>query len=133
MDIKNRTIVGGIKTEAGTRRTVPIHKDMVKYWEKWMDDKKDRGGYIFVKKDGIVMTQNYFRKFIYYPLLEKLGIERKSPHKCRDTFATMMKTSGADNLAIQQSIGHTDYAFTANKYTAKDIEFLKSNVDKIKF
>jgi hypothetical protein len=48
-------------------------------------------------------------------------------------WATLADKYKLDKLAIHQSIGHTNYAFTVDHYTEKDIEFLNSEMKKIRF
>lgn len=127
VDLKNGIITGGLKTESGKNRIVPIHNKTRKYWEKYVSNASD----MLFTSSGKQMKQEYFRVQLYYPLLEKLGIPRKTPHKCRDTFATLLARKGADTLAIQQLMGHTNYAFTANVYTAKDQDYLMRNINRI--
>jgi integrase len=81
--------------------------------------------------EGLPITPNYYRKFIYYPILEQLGMERKTPHTTRHTCATLMARSGVDTNAIKMILGHTDYAFTADTYTHADVDFLKNEFAKV--
>lgn len=127
VDLQNNTVQGGLKTENGINRIVPIHPKVKKYWAKYIDQSS---GHLFMYQ-GSPLTQARFREYVYYPLLESLGIPRKSPHKCRDTCATLLARSGASTLAIQQIMGHSSYAFTADVYTAKDTDFLYENMCKI--
>lgn len=128
VDLENGTVTGGMKTESGTNRIVPIHAKTRQYWENHLTNASD---FLFVYQ-GHRLTYGTFTSKLYYPALEILKIPRKTPHKCRDTFATLLAKDGADTLAIQQMMGHSNYAFTANTYTAKDIEYLKQNLLKIK-
>lgn len=125
-------IVGGLKTESGTNRFVPIHKKTRKFWEKYVAAASDR---LFVHNRR-PLSQEAFRTIYFYPALDELGIQhnepRKSPHTCRDTCATLLARDGSDILAIQQILGHKNYAFTANVYTAKDVNYLIENMNKIK-
>lgn len=127
VDLKNGIVTGGLKTDSGKGRIVPIHPKVTKYWKKYMESARDR----LFTVEGRPMNQVYFRGRLFYPLLEKLGIPKKTPHKCRDTFATLLARRGADTLAIQQLMGHTNYAFTANVYTAKDKDYLAQNLKRI--
>jgi len=127
VDLENNSVHGGMKTESGKNRDVPIHPKVKKYWEKYV---QLSSGHLFTQ-DGQPMVQSYFRNHIYYPLLNALEIPRKTPHKCRDTCATLLARAGASTLAIQQIMGHSDYSFTANVYTAKDKNFLFENMCKI--
>jgi integrase len=128
VDLEAGTITGGLKTESGKNRVVPIHPKVSKHWKKYVAASSGR---LFTHR-GSPLTQSQFRKRYYYPALEQRDIERKTPHKCRDTFATLLARSSADTLAIQQMMGHSNYSFTANHYTAKNVGFLSENIQKIK-
>ncbi len=125
IDFNLGVIRGGLKTDAGRNRIVPIHPYIRPMLEEFCRDKTDE---IFLNPSGNVITQDYFRKKIYYPLLDELGIPRRTPHSTRHTFATMLVESGADQKAVTDLLGHSDYAFTANTYTHTDIPFLKKAV-----
>ena len=128
VDLKAGLITGGLKTDNGINRVVPIHPKTRKYWEKYVAAAQDR----LFTIDGRPLLYGFFTKKIYYPALATVGISRKTSHKCRDTFASMLAKEGASTLAIQQMMGHHDYAFTANHYTAKDHNFLIENIKKMK-
>ncbi len=128
IDLKSKTITGGLKTDAGKNRIIPIHEKIMPFIEKYYNNATD---VLFIKDDGTPITSNYYRKYIYYPILEELNLPRRTPHCCRHTFATMMSKRHADTLAIQQIIGHSDYAFTADVYTHSDVDFLREAISKI--
>ncbi|OQB13758.1 MAG: Tyrosine recombinase XerD [Firmicutes bacterium ADurb.Bin193] len=128
VDLKAMTITGGLKTDAGKNRVAPIHPKALPYIRQWYNNATDR---LIFKGDNEPVTANYYRKYIYYPILEKLGIERKTPHATRHTCATLLARAGADTNAIKMILGHTDYAFTADTYTHADIGFLAAEISKI--
>ena len=129
IDLKSRTITGGLKTDAGKNRTIPIHDKIYDYVVKHYFNGHDD---LFVREDGSPLTDSYFRKYIYYPLLDKLGIERRTIHSTRHTCASILAENGADTLAIKNILGHTNYGFTADTYTHADIEYLKKEMAKVK-
>lgn len=129
IDLKSRTITGGLKTDAGKNRTIPIHDKIYDYVVKHYFNGHDD---LFVREDGTPLTDSYFRKYIYYPLLDKLGIERRTIHSTRHTCASILAENGADTLAIKNILGHTNYGFTADTYTHADIEYLKKEMAKVK-
>lgn len=115
-------ITGGLKTDAGKDRHVPIHPFILPMLRRSCQGKT---GHIFLNPSGNVITQDYFRKKIYYPLLDELDIPRRTPHCTRHTFATRLVENGSDPKAVTDLLGHADYAFTANTYTHTDINFLR--------
>lgn len=128
VDIKKRIITGGVKTDAGKNRAIPINPKVYKYIKKWYNKGNN---YLIFNAKGEKMTAKNYREDRYYPVLEKLGIRKLTPHCTRHTFASLMAKAGANTKAIQEIIGHEDYAFTANEYTHPDIEELKKAINMI--
>lgn len=128
IDFKNNTIKGGLKSDAGKNRIIPIHPKILPFIKKYYNNATD---ILFTKENGTSISSNYYRNEIYYPILEEIGVARHTPHCCRHTFASMMSKKHADTLAIQKLIGHSDYAFTANVYTHTDVDYLTEAINKI--
>lgn len=129
--IKIWVITGGIKTDAGTNRPMPVHPKITNYITWWVDNPGPR----LIHRDGQPISVHYYRKSIFYPTLERLGIDHKArgltPHRTRHTFATRLAKAGAHPTAIQKLMGHADYATTANTYTHPDFYELWSAITKI--
>lgn len=136
IDLKNDMITGGVKTDAGKNRPIPIHPKIKKYVENWYSK---NGQTLICKSDGSKFRTKYFREEIYYKIFDEKLIDEKgrplvrklTPHCCRHTFASLMAKAGVDTLYIQRIIGHSDYATTANIYTHTDIDELKKAIGKI--
>lgn len=122
------TLTGGIKTDAGRNRIVPVHHKIKPLLDVWL---AKGGETIICREDGKPMTANYFRKFKYYPVLDAIGVRKLSPHATRHTFATRLATAGARPEDIQALAGHEDYALTANTYIHKDVDALRAAVEKM--
>lgn len=101
------------KSEAGVR-TVVIPDDYA-----WLCSKikllNPFGEYIFVDDNGKRMTTNCIRRR-QERNCNKLGIYRKSPHKIRKTYGTILLDNHVDNRLIMEQMGHTDIACTENHY-----------------
>lgn len=123
VDFNSGFTTGGIKTDAVKDRLIPIHPNINKYIEYWMD--KDDDTEYLISRNGTRVLVNYYRKDLHYPALEKLKLRKLTPHSTRHTFGTLMSRAGADTIAIQKIIGHADYSTTANIYTHKNLEELK--------
>lgn len=65
----------------------------------------------------------------YYPLLDKLGIERKTPHATRHTYASRARRAGMPPEILQKILGHADYSTTANIYVHTNAEELVRAVE----
>jgi len=120
------TLTGGMKTDAGKNRIVPVHPKIKNYIEKWISKK---GEAIICKQDGKPFSVNYFREKCYNAALNQIGGVRKlSPHNCRHTFATLLHNKNVDPLDIQFLMGHANYKMSA-KYTHAQIDRLKNAVN----
>lgn len=128
IDIKNMVIRGGIKTDAGKDRIIPIHPKIQKYVKEWYS--QDKSTLIF-KDGGKKILPEYYREYLYYPTLKGAGIRRLTPHRCRHTFASLMAKANIDTAHIQKLMGHADYNTTANIYTHFETEELRKAVEKI--
>lgn len=127
VDLQKRTITGGLKTDSGKNRVIPISSKIYPYFVKWCDGCT---GYIFTR-NGARITQGYYRKFMLYPLQDELGLPRRTPHAARHTCATMLARQGIAPLIIQQILGHSNYAFTADVYTHKDMDNLQNAIESL--
>jgi integrase len=144
VDIKSMLITGGIKTDAGKDRVIPIHPKIQKYIiarynsaENYLIEyDKPMGN----KKKGTAHTERKpylysYYKDIYLTTLESLGIRRITPHKARHTFTTMLSANCKDRKAMAMILGHTDPAFSERVYDHPDIDRLRdamSSVDGFK-
>lgn len=132
VDLKQNIITGGIKTDAGKNRVIPIHPKILPYIKHW----HGKNGQALICEDngkGTLkpLSAKRYREKYYYPALETAKIRLLTPHKCRHTFCTMLAEAGADTVSIQKLAGHTDYAFTANEYTHPEIEKLRKAISQI--
>lgn len=140
VDIKNMLITGGVKTDAGKDRIIPIHPKIQKYVEArykiaenyLIEYEKEIGNEKKGTKRTVKSRYNYeYYSDLYYQTLTMLGIRRLTPHKARHTFATMVTSQCADRKAIAQLIGHTDPNFTEKTYVQPDIERLRKAMESI--
>ncbi|HHX68762.1 MAG: tyrosine-type recombinase/integrase [Miniphocaeibacter sp.] len=129
IDEENGIFRHGIKTDAGKDRVLPIHPRIMPFFKERMKSKSE---YIFpFPKQIRKMSVDYYRKYIYYKLLEELGIQKLSPHQCRHTFSSLLNRNVSNKEYISRLMGHTDYSLTANVYTHTEIEELKKAIKSI--
>ncbi len=119
-------VVGGEKTEAGRNRIIPIRPEGRTYFSYFAE--KAPGALLLSGYDGQKVVAN-FRRRDYYPLLEKLSIERHTPHATRHTFASWARRKGISPEALQKILGHADYSTTANIYVHTSPEELVKAVE----
>jgi len=126
VNLESGIITGGIKTDAGKNRTIPIHPKIYKYIKKWYDKQDD---YLICTDKGKQIGQRKYREDYYLPALKSIGVRELNPHSCRHTFASLLSKAGAKTIAIQKLCGHADYALTADVYTHTDVEELKNAIN----
>lgn len=122
-------LIGGKKTDAGKDRIVPIHPKIQEIVKKCVD----KGGEtIFCRPDGSAMNKDYFRKYCFYPAMDKLGFDHSyTPHSCRRTFSTRMSAAGARQEDIIALMGHTDYKVDIDHYIVQEVDTLYSAIKRM--
>ena len=126
VDREEWTIRGGLKTEAGRNRIVPIHPKIMPFIQYWLTQPGDR----LITRDGRPISANYYRRYLYYPTLERLDVRRLNPHCTRHTFLTMLDKAKVTKKVQQELAGHASYKTTA-EYTHPDIEVLREGIKAI--
>jgi len=127
INLEQRTIKGGIKTEAGKNRMIPINYEILPLIKNRM--RADRKYLITGERGGKIYYQNYHKQF---NKLMKSLLMSHTIHDCRHTFASLLSNADANKTSIAKIIGHSNYTTTEKIYTHKDINELKKAVDLIK-
>ena len=134
LDIEPPYMIGGIKSEAGKNRIIPIHPEIfeyTKYFYKKNECKKVN--LLLTSPKGKKINIKNFRDREFYPLLEQLEIDKKTPHCTRHTYATMLQAAGAKSENLIKLIGHADYKTTTENYIHQSINELYDTVKLLKF
>ncbi|MBR6821566.1 MAG: site-specific integrase [Clostridia bacterium] len=133
VDLKERSIHGGLKTKAGKNRTVFIHPYTLNIWKEWIDTaNKNHYEYIFMRDSNNRLTQEYFRKHMLYPLEDKLGISRSlKPHNGRHTCATILHENKVPAETIRNLLGHARYSTTVETYIHPREEDIRHQIDQV--
>lgn len=128
-DRKNQTLTGGMKTEAGKDRIVPIHPKIQPIVSAWADRRCEA---LYCDENGKPYNKDTFRSKVWNPVLRKLGLsDELTPHSARHTCGTMLSAGGARPEDIQRILGHGDYSVTANVYINQDIKTLSEAIKKM--
>lgn len=136
VDLNNWTFMGGMKTEAGTDRVVPIHPKIRDLIQAKYNEAKELGSKYLINcvdgRTGIMFTYDKYQKR-FIKLVKELGLnEQHRPHDPRKHFVTMAKKYNVDEYAIKYIVGHSISDITERIYTERDIEWLKTEMEKIK-
>jgi integrase len=138
VDLKNWTFTGGIKTDAGKDRIVPIHSKIRKLVEaRYKEAQELHSDYLFNCTDGLTHLGNikltydkYANRFNAIRDRLKLNPLHRA-HDPRKHFVTMAKKAGVDEYAIKRIVGHAINDITEKVYTDRDVDWLKSEIEKI--
>ncbi len=115
---------GGLKTDSGRNRIVPIHGKIRPYLQGWMD----RGGEaIICDGRGKPLASERYREH-FHEVAVKLGVPNATPHWCRHTFATLLHSAKADPLTIKWLLGHSTKSDITAHYTHETIDTLKEAI-----
>lgn len=129
-------ITGGMKTDAGKDRSVPIHPRIKKLVEKNYNQAVELGSqYLFndplAVKGGMTITYDkYAGRFAKIMDALKFRDDHR-PHDPRKTFITMAKKADVDEYVIKRLIGHRITDITEGTYTERDIEWLRTELLKM--
>lgn len=127
VDLKNRVLRGGNKTEAGQKKVVGIYDPIFPLIKKRYENSIN----YLIEKDGQKVRTHYLRKYMYYPALEQAEIKQRNPHVCRHTFASLLNRFVADKDFLPAMMGHTDKS-TTKLYTHFNDEQVYETINLIK-
>lgn len=133
IDLDNDTMKGGLKTEAGKNRVVPIHPLIKPLIKKRMQEATLLHSISLFNdsssRTGIEMTYDKYSKR-FKKIMNKLGMTHR-PHETRHTFITKAKAVEMDEYILKLIVGHNIADITEKVYTHRTIEQLKTEINKI--
>jgi integrase len=137
VDLKTNFIKGGIKSEAGRNRYVPIHPLVKPIVEKYYNEAKSVGSkYLFndaTKKKGIGLSYDqYLSRFNHVMETLNFSIDM-TPHCTRHTFITKSKSRqvNMNEYVLKLIVGHRITDITEQIYTHRQLEDLTEEMLKI--
>ena len=137
VDLENNMISGGMKTDAGTNRAVPIHSKIKHLIERRYKEAQKIGSaylinYTDSKTKDMILTYNRYKN-AFCSIRDELKLNpRHRPHDGRKHFVTMAKKYQVDEYAIKYMVGHKISDVTEKVYTQREFEWLESEIEKIK-
>jgi len=133
IDLEAGTMLGGLKTDAGKNRIVPIHPLIKPLIEKRMKEAtvmqseflfNDANG-----QQGTHMTYDKYRKR-FEKVMKYLKLTHR-PHETRHTFITKAKACDVDEYILKLIVGHSIDDITEKVYTHRTIDQLRAEMEKI--
>lgn len=130
-------IMGGMKTDAGKQRIVPIHSKIQSLIQNNYDYAVSINSEYLFNDKGQTHSGSYKLTYDKYrhrfdkviAALELNPLHR--PHDPRMTFITKAKKNGVDEYALKAIVGHKIQDITESTYTVRDIEWLRTDIEKI--
>ena len=130
IDLNELTIKGGLKTDAGRNRIVPIHRAIVSLIQSRYDFARQiNAEYLFCDDRGIQTTYNSYRNR-FKSVCEYLGAKH-TMHDTRHTFITLAKEAGMNEYILKRIVGHAVRDVTEKVYTHRTLEELRQEMEKL--
>jgi len=133
IDFEANTFCGGLKTDAGKNRFVPIHpliKDLV--LNRYNEAVEMGSNYLFNDIEGqrgTTMTYDKYRHR-FDKVMNRLNMKHR-PHETRHTFSTLAKAYNMKDNVRKLIMGHAIIDFTDRVYTHPLLEELQVEMRKI--
>lgn len=115
----NKTIASGI---INSPKTASSYRDieMIDKAKEFFQSQRFLTGlknsYVFLNKKGLYYNRSSVIYAHYIKLLNELGIERRSLHNTRHTFASMMLNHGIEPIWVSNMLGHDNLDITLKVY-----------------
>lgn len=122
VDLTEKYFQGGVKTRASKNRIVPIHSTIYPLVKRR------------IERDCSIMAIPIveFRNNMY-AVLDRLGIEKHTPHDCRHTFSKLCEDYEVKENDRKRMLGHSFGGDITNKvYGHRDLDDLRNEIEKIK-
>lgn len=111
--LDERYMIGGIKTEAGKDRVIPIADKIYPLIANHIDNSTE---YLLPNEYGRAWSYARFNQLVWKPLMERMDMEHRT-HDCRHTFATLSARAGISDYHRKLIMGHTVKDLTNGVYT----------------
>lgn len=125
INLQEQTIIGGIKTEAGKNRVIPIHHRILPLIECRMNLPC-----LFGRGDLNFPQGAYYK--IWNGVMDELGMKH-TPHDCRHSFRSELDRQGANKVAADLLMGHKSKDVGERVYTHKTLDELRDTVELVKY
>jgi integrase len=134
VDLEEQTFKGGMKTDAGKNRIVPIHSLIAPLIEaNYKKAAAMNSDYLFndpnCPQDTFLTYDKYRKRFI--KVMKHLHMEHR-PHDTRHTFITKGKHFEMDDNVLKLIVGHSINDVTEVVYTHRVMDDLRREIEKIK-
>lgn len=130
VNLETRIMIGGLKTEAGKDRHIPLHPCILPFMERLM---QTEGEYLVMQRGKTKPKKLYYKVYlddVWNPLMERLGLTQYTPHYTRHTTATMLREAKVEEDIRKLILGHKNQDIT-NRYTHHPDSMLIEAIDTL--
>lgn len=101
--LSEKYMIGGMKTEAGKNRIIPLHDAILPFVEARLSQNRK---YLITNKYGNHYTRAVYHNSNWNTCMLKLGLNH-APHDCRYTFASLADNAGMNVICKKLIMGHS--------------------------
>ncbi|MGN0483124.1 MAG: tyrosine-type recombinase/integrase [Lachnospiraceae bacterium] len=134
IDLTNDCMTGGMKTDAGKNRVVPIHpriRELIV--RRYKEAEELKSVYLFNDPDSMRTMEITYDKYRHrFEKVMKALNMKHHPHETRHTFITMAKKAGVDEYILKKIVGHATMDITEAVYTHREFVEIQEEMKKIK-
>lgn len=124
VNIQERIMIGGSKTEAGKDRRIPLHKDIMPIIEDLLSNGTE---YLVTDEKGKKVKYNNYLTKVWHKNMDGYVI-----HQTRHSFISRAVKLGLDRSVLQKIVGHSNKDST-DIYTHVDTESLLQFIDSFNY
>ena len=133
IDLEARTMFGGLKTDAGRNRVVPIHSAIYDLVAANYNKAVAMGSdYLFNDENGQQGTHLTYDKYRgrFEKINKRFNMSHK-PHDTRHTFISAAKSANMNEYILKLIVGHEILDVTEKVYTHRSMQELTDEIEKI--
>lgn len=123
VNLKEKYLRGGIKTNAGKNRIIPIHPKILPFIKEWLS--KNCEFLLTTTKGTRYSPTHYYRA--WNAVMKMIGTD-KTPHEARHTFETLLDNAGGNRKCIDMLMGHSSKDIGNRIYNHKTLEQLRETI-----
>jgi integrase len=125
VDLTEWLFIGGLKSQAGKNRQVPIHSRIQPLVQARVTSDN---AYLFTYNGKKVSQTTYYG--LWNDIMNRLEAD-KTVHECRHTFRSRLDSAGANKKCIDMMMGHKSKDVGERTYTHKTIQELREALELV--
>jgi integrase len=91
----------------GSKRIIEMSAPVIEAFKRLKENALPNAKFVFTNKVGKPLEHRNVTQRVWYPLLDKLGLNRRNPYQTRHTAATLWLAAGESPEWIARQMGHS--------------------------